>query len=117
MFNFYIDGLIEELHNMIKQNLPSCCLFFADDGNLHGTKKEQMQKLLDGCNHWSTNYGIKFAPGKCLVVAGEKTDLFLGQLPQVESAKYLGIPFTRKGADWKKVVSEATKKAKGVIST
>ena len=52
-----------------------------------------------------------------LVVGDEEMDLYLGQdkLPQEESSKYHGIPFTRNGADWKKVVLDATKKANGVI--
>jgi hypothetical protein len=53
MFNFYIDGLIEELHEQKEQDSPSSCLFFADDGNLHGTSKKNIQKLLDMCDRWS----------------------------------------------------------------
>jgi len=69
---------------------------------LHGTNKKNMQELLDMCDRWSQNHGISFAPEKCLVVAKEKIQLKIGQsiLPQVESAKYLGIPFCAKGPMW-----------------
>ncbi len=62
----------------------------------------RMQELLDMCDRWSQNHGISFAPEKCLVVAKEKIQLKIGQsiLPQVESAKYLGIPFCAKGPMW-----------------
>jgi hypothetical protein len=117
MFNFYIDGLIEELHENKEQDSPSSCLFFADDGNLHGTKRENLQKLLDICDLWSQNHGISFAPEKCLVVAKENIQFTIGQsiLPQVESAKYLGTPFSANGPMWNKAITDASKKAKGVI--
>ena len=69
MFNFYIDGLIKNLHEIKGEDLPSSCLFFADDGNLHATNKEKIQELLDKCLIWSIDYGISFAPDKCLVVS------------------------------------------------
>jgi len=118
MFNFFIDGLIRRLHaHNSDPNLPSTCLFFADDGNLHTTSIEHAQQLLDIAHQWSLDHGLNFAPDKCLVVAPLPTVLRIGDtpLPQVESAKYLGIPFTAQGPDWKAAVTAAANKAKGAI--
>jgi hypothetical protein len=67
MFNFYINNLIENLHNLKEERLPSSCLFFADDGNLHGTIRAQIH--LNSCAKWSKDHEIVFASEKCLVLA------------------------------------------------
>ncbi|MEY3312427.1 MAG: hypothetical protein RL348_1776 [Bacteroidota bacterium] len=120
MFNFYIDDLITELHNNKEKLLPSSCLFFADDGNLHSTNKDQMQKLLQICKEWSNNFGLSFAAKKCFVISKRDVELKLGTnetLPQTDQTKYLGIHFNENGANWKDSVSQAVKKAKRTIMT
>jgi hypothetical protein len=118
IFNFFINGLIESLEAQEKQGeLPSNCLFFADDGNLHATSKQDMQRLLDICQTWAVEYGMTFAPEKSVVVAKEEQALYLGesQLPQVESCKYLGIPFICNGPDWSSAARDMATKAKAVV--
>lgn len=118
IFNFFINGLIESLDGEGKEDgLPSNSLFFADDGNLHGTSKEAIQKLLNICHTWASDYGMTFAPEKSVVVAKERIELYLGdvQLPQVESCKYLGIPFTYSGPDWTSAAKDMSTKAKAVV--
>jgi hypothetical protein len=118
IFNFFINHLIDILDAEEKEDgLPSNCLFFADDGNLHAKSKETVQRLLDMCHEWSTEYGMKFAPEKSIVIASDETELFLGgsRLPQVASSKYLGIPFTPNGPDWTSAAVDMAKKAKGAI--
>ena len=60
---------------------------------------------------------MTFAPEKSLVVAKENLLLLLGdaRLPQVLSAKYLGIPFTPSGPDWTANAQTMANKAKATI--
>jgi hypothetical protein len=118
MFNFFINGLIEILEAMPRrENVPSNCLFFADDGNLHSTSSEHVQNLLDVCHEWSTQHGMTFAAQKCLVLARNPTQLTLGstQLPQVECATYLGIPFKPNGPDWNQAAKKMSQKAQAIV--
>jgi hypothetical protein len=114
-FNFFIDTLICELEEMVHdKELKSNCLFFADDGNLHSNSKEKAQRLLKLCFTWAKENGMEFAPDKCVVVAEEKTELYMGNvlLPQLECTKYLGIPFNADGPDWNNHAENVIKKAK-----
>jgi hypothetical protein len=117
IFNFFINGLIEGLDAENKGELPSNCLFFADDGNLHAKTQDEMQRLLDICHKWAVEFGMTFAPEKSVIVAKDETSIFLGdtQLPQVESCKYLGIPFTSSGPDWSSAAQDMANKAKAVV--
>jgi hypothetical protein len=120
IFNFFIDGLIRILDAQDKENeLPSNCLFFADDGNLHTRSNTKMQSLLDLCQTWSVEHGMTFAPEKSVIVARKETQLFLGdsKLPQVTSCKYLGIPFTSEGPDWNLAAKDMSKKALAAVMT
>ena len=120
IFNFFIDGLIRILDAQDKENeLPSNCLFFADDGNLHTLSETKMQSLLDLCQTWSIEHGMTFAPEKSVVVASAETQVFLGdsELPQVTSCKYLGIPMTSTGPDWNSAANDMSKKAVAAVMT
>ena len=97
--------------------LPTNCLFFADDGNLHTSSVEVVQKLLDFCHNWSLEFEMTFAPENLVVIAKDELKLRLGdaRLPQVKSCRYLGIPFTYRGSDWNSAAKDMTTKAKAVI--
>jgi hypothetical protein len=59
IFNFFINSLIESLDSQDKNNdLPSNCLFFADDGNLHATSNQDIQQLLNICQTWAVDREI-----------------------------------------------------------
>jgi retron-type reverse transcriptase len=125
LFNFFIDQLIRQLEDSQEQciietphgTLKSNSLFFADDGNLHAGSLAGMQALLTICHDWSQQVGMQFAPEKCLIVSDAVGELKLGGdlLPQVDSAMYLGIPFTARGPDWDALVEKRAQAAKGAI--
>ena len=97
--------------------MPSKCIMFADDVNIHTTSKENAQILLNICYSWSQEYGMSFAPEKCFIVANIDMLLHLGEdtLPQVEETKYLGIKFNHKGPNWKQLAVDLNTKAKSTI--
>ena len=122
LFNFYIDSLIDMMQQeslmMNCLGVKSNNLFFADDGNIHSNDKSVIQKILDIAHTWEADFGMKFSPEKCLVLSKQKNlDLYIGgiQLPQVEEATYLGIPFTVKGFDSKKFVMNCSRKIESAV--
>jgi hypothetical protein len=118
LFNFFIDILIQSLENcQLSDPLPSKCLLFADDSNLHAKNPLDMQKLLDVCYDWSRLHGMTFAPEKCFVVGDCPVALKLGPdtLPIVETTKYLGIIMGSSGPDWKTMAEKFSLKAKNAV--
>ena len=96
LFNFYIDSLIDLLEQenlkMDSMGVKSNNLFFADDGNIHSNDKSIIQKLLDIAQKWESEFGMKFAPDKCLVLSKQKNlCLKIGetQLPEVVTLEFL----------------------------
>jgi hypothetical protein len=115
MFNFFINALIVNIEQELKvHQMPSNCLFFADDGNLHSPDPNKIQLLLNVCNKWALENGMLFAADKCFVVANQEYEFKSGSsiLPQVDSAKYLGIEFKCKGPDWVGTALKLSLKAK-----
>ena len=53
-------------------DIESNNLFFADDGNIHSNEKSTVQKLLDIAHSRESQYGMKFAPDKCLILSKQK---------------------------------------------
>ncbi|ORY42506.1 hypothetical protein BCR33DRAFT_822536 [Rhizoclosmatium globosum] len=74
----------------------------ADDSSILVRDPVVAQQQLDFCEAWSIRHGFRFSPSKCNVVAPFPVQLTLyGEaLPQVDSAKYLGVFMTAKGIDW-----------------
>ena len=128
LFNFFINSLIvrlEALPKVLTNGVPTNALFFADDGNLHARTWDAARALLKICEEWSIEVGMRFAPTKCLLLKsprmerGERDEplrLYGLELPEVDVATYLGIPFTANGIDWGRLRRTRTGKAKGVIS-
>ena len=122
LFNFYIDSLIDLLEKenlkMDSMGVKSNNLFFADDGNLHSTDKCIVQKMLDIAQTWESEFGMKFAPDKCLVLSKQKNlGLKIGdtQLPEVDEAVYLGIPLVASGFDSKKFAQNCARKVESAV--
>ena len=122
LFNFYIDSLIDLLEQenlmMDSMGVKSNNLFFADDGNIHSNDKSIVQKILDIAFKWESEFGMKFAPEKCLVLSKQKNIcLKIGgnQLPQVDEAIYLGIPLTINGFDSKKFSQNCARKIESAV--
>ncbi|RKP16472.1 hypothetical protein ROZALSC1DRAFT_7131, partial [Rozella allomycis CSF55] len=69
--------------------------------------------LLRICEEWSLKVGMRFSPDKCIFIFKSKIKLKLydQELPQVDTAVYLGIPFTIHGIDWMSHVKTRIKKA------
>jgi hypothetical protein len=122
LFNFYIDSLIDLIQQeklmMDCMGVKSNNLFFADDGNLHSNSSETIQGILNICHDWEIDFGMKFAPEKCLVLSRQKNlCLKIGenQLPQVEEAVYLGIPLNENGFDSKKFAKNCSRKMEASV--
>ena len=60
---------------------------------------------------------MEFAADKGYVVARDQVKLKMENvtLPQVNETKYLGIPFSARGPNWKSHAESVTKKAKNAI--
>ena len=108
LFNFFINGLIKRLHEngplVRTHSMYSNNLFFADDAAVHANSETEMQSLLDICDDWSKQVGIRFAPSKCAILTCRDdytNGLRLGQelIPREESFKYLGVWFSAHGID------------------
>ena len=72
---------------------------------IHSTDKSTAQKLLDIAHSWESDYGMKLASARCLVLSKQKNLYKIGenQLPEVNEATYLGIPLNMNGFDEKKL--------------
>ena len=122
LFNFYIDSLIDMIQQetlmMNSLGVTTNNLFFADDGNIHSNNKSTIQKILDIAHTWEVDFGMKFSPEKCLVLYKQvNLNLSIGgiQLPQVDEATYLGIPFTANGFDSKKHAKNCGRKMESAV--
>jgi hypothetical protein len=76
-----------------------------------------MQQLLNCCFDWSVDYGMSFAPEKCVVIAKDPIALLMGEERpgQIDTTKYLGIIFSYKGPVWDTCSSNMAQKAKGAL--
>ena len=102
---------------------------FADDGTLSVSgpdiKKlyEAMQKALDVAHEWATECGLKYCPAKCnamLFTSKRKTKelpklkLNGQEIPQVETARLLGVIFDTK-LTWKPHLNQKVDKCKATL--
>jgi hypothetical protein len=123
LFNFYINDLImkiyEESNKVNTGGYMTNCLFFADDGNIHGHRVETMQAMLDICSEWSASSGMKFAANKCFYVGPLSADedgtvslnIYGTRLPKASDVQYLGVTINDSGIDWNKHISDRTGRA------
>ncbi|KAJ3338452.1 hypothetical protein HDU83_008163 [Entophlyctis luteolus] len=90
---------------------------------LLGGNQADLARLLQVCEAWSHDVGIRFSPAKCVYlgpipVMREVPLRIYGQdIVSKEVAPYLGIPFGRHGINWLQMAKERTQKARGVIVT
>ena len=99
LFNIWIDELVCKL-NESTVTLPKA-LAFIDDLVLKSDSEIEIKSLLKTCEEWSITKGIQFNTKKCFVLKTQLNDplmLYDEVLPIVDSAKYLGVPFTSTGA-------------------
>ena len=122
LFNFYIDSLIdlfqEENLMMDTMGIKTNNLFFADDGNIHSNDAIIVQRLLDIASRWQLDYGMKFSAEKCLILSRQnnlKLNIGGAELPQVDKATYLGIPFTVNGFDSKTFAHNCARKVESAV--
>ena len=102
LFNMLIDILAEQ----ITVELPpsTVILLFADDIVIKTNDWVRLQHALDICYNWSANSKIDWGIRKCGVISKyESYPVLLGAevVPVVSQYKYLGLPFTANGVDWK----------------
>lgn len=98
-------------------NTPINSLLFADDVAIFGSKDE-VSGMLSLCEQHSLQLGYRWSPSKCAVLnhpsatsstsSGLSLSLYDEVLPQVDSFKYLGVPFLRRGLDAAALISLRT---------
>ena len=126
LFNFFIDPLLWRLKidgqpiDLLRVSINS--LAYADDIVIFAEHRETLQNLLDMCTEWSLNNEMEFAASKCVHLGqtdAELSGFFIGnaEIPSCISAKYLGIPFTRRGADLEANVENRTRHTAALIRT
>ena len=120
LFNLFVDPLIERL-NAGRRGRLQRTLFYADDGVLLGNKDDDMQAMLDMVVQWSEENGIELNGKKCGFLRTDPTDtatlrLRGEQLPLVNVYRYLGLPVTANGIDFKAHIKERMAVAKGLTT-
>jgi hypothetical protein len=123
LFNFFIDSLLVELDNA---KIHSVCknindLAFADDIAIIARKSEGLEKLLLISEKWSKLNGMEFNPNKCYILSnetqkkGKEFKIYGQKIAQVDSALYLGLPFTLKGINHKENIENRAKKMRNTV--
>jgi hypothetical protein len=89
------------------------CLHFADDTAVFAVNVGAVQLLLDFCAEWAARQGATFNASKSQAVSRVPVQLTLGgeAVPQVDSAKYLGVVMTPTGVDMCASLSDRVKDA------
>ena len=105
LFIIFINDLLERLHEsrlgIAMERITITALGFADDVMLIANDPSKLQALIDICESWSRQNGMRFNTDKCKVLplnVGLKNLAFkLGEtsLKIVKRAKYLGIIISR----------------------
>ena len=105
LFNIFINDLLETLNDsglgVALEKITITALGFADDIILIADKPSKLQALIDICERWSRQNGVRFNSDKCKVLAlnvGLKGLAFhlMGKLLKlVKQARYLGIVLSR----------------------
>ncbi|MEY3404294.1 MAG: hypothetical protein RLZZ86_3916, partial [Cyanobacteriota bacterium] len=127
LFNIFIDTLAHELqkevdiinteYNNLQPNEKSYesimphFLFFADDIVINGRDKHEIQRLLNIIGDWCQTNGMLPGFNKCNYISDKDHDLLLlhEKLARTDSYKYLGLPITHEGIDFKSYI-----KAQGI---
>ena len=105
LFNVWIDDLVHKLNDDTSE-LPKA-LAFIDDLVLKCSSDIELKRLLLICEEWSISREIQFNTKKCFVLKAPgipKLTLYDEELPIVDSAMYLGVPFTSKGGLFKELL-------------
>jgi hypothetical protein len=111
LFNLVIDTLAHDVTRILPQ---TTILLFADDIVIKTETWSEMQKAINICYSWSIKAKLKWGINKCGIVTGKDPfSIILGEevLPQVNTYKYLGVPFTSKGVDWRSYTQKITEKS------
>jgi len=106
LFSLYVNSLIKKLNSidvgLSIETYKVNNLFYADDCVVFGKSFNEVQELLDICEEWAEEYGLKFAVPKCAVV-GKCDDtlcLYKRPLSVVQSYNYLGVAIGINGVQW-----------------
>ena len=117
LFNLFINDMLDKLQqeeNKVKtDNIETNHLCFADDATVHSNNPKTLQRLLNVCEEWSLQVGMKFEPTKCVILGADPEDkyyIYGKEVPKVDSTKYLGITFNKKGIDWENMIQEKENK-------
>lgn len=118
LFNFFIDGLLEDLerHEKIATcGIRSNALLFADDSSIHARTENSLREMLNTCQEWAERVDMCFGPAKCIIVGpeirGEKLTLHGDELTVATEATYLGFQMNAEGINWRESMNLRIKKA------
>ncbi|OMJ28673.1 LINE-1 retrotransposable element ORF2 protein [Smittium culicis] len=110
LFNLYVDDLVTELDSC--KQVPSA-LFFADDIQLLPKSIEDANMLIKIVERWCKNNGMQINIQKSAYIGTSNWNLIIcGQnLPTPNIYKYLGLPITNGGVEWRSFVADLTNRA------
>ena len=116
LFNCWIDDLAASLN--LNASIPRA-LFYIDDVLLLSDSVVEMQFMLGKCGDWAQTRRIAFSTKKSVVLRPTSGELSLSlsgaALDAVDSAKYLGVPLTCKGANWPLLMDAQLNEANGLL--
>jgi hypothetical protein len=110
LFNIVIDSLAYSIFDACTRLR---FLFFADDIVLKASSWESLQCALNICYEWSSETKLEWGIRKCAVVSSlEHFPLVLGEeiIPTADEYKYLGLPTTARGVNWRSYLKHITYK-------
>lgn len=97
LFNVYLNPLLQEMNDPVR-----VLRGYADDLLLLATSHAMATDLLARLYAWSTPRRLHINPGKSFVLGCPDIRLPSGDvIPSVERGKYLGLPLTASGIDWR----------------
>ncbi|OMJ10085.1 LINE-1 retrotransposable element ORF2 protein, partial [Smittium culicis] len=110
LFNLYVDDLVTELDS--GELIPSA-LFFADDIQLLPKSFDDANRLIKIVERWCKNNGMQINVQKSAYTGPSNWNLMIcGQKLRTSNFyKYLGLPITNEGVEWKSFVADLTSRA------
>ena len=126
LFEIWIDELCQLVNSFEQSDSLPLALFYVDDIVIKAQSREQAQSLLNICEKWLTSKRAKFNLTKSYLLR-VKNDL----MPQyvenpltmynelllvVDEEEYLGVPTSRSGAKWNKLLSKQVDEARKVLN-
>jgi len=104
LFEIFIDELCHRLNRCTDVSKELSALFYVDDIKLCCNDFHHAQELLDICEQWSIEAGMKFNVAKCFVISHSQCSnlsIYNQPLTITRSNSYLGVPTDENGSCWR----------------